>query len=474
MAQRPKFEPSYCNPNGLLLNILDDYWVPIICCTASFPLECVRQLLLLLLLQTTEPEFKFEEAISQLIHHPEYNSTLILRSEVLSEGTSTFLEQIPSFRDRQRTSYIHRKMLPCRPGWDSPLEQFCTLYATSDGPDTLILTPVLKEGTILPYYHPSVSQLAFRYLNHEQMLRIEVVLHPDTPKDINSRLFRTCLSLLETLHRYGWGVVTNYKKRVIHDCLIPRDTYQDLYLVMRERHKHLIDTWQEVTDPLKHVFEVIPFPRFALSLSECKLGHRNCHISHASLERYLFTNRKPRVQWCFSWTMEDLASSACRIPWSRVCFIIYPILTWRTTTDAEMGCWLISWPQKATMVLELMLGLVHHGDTIPDPLKLLSKFTLSTLLSTTENPKCTSRWESLSLGITQTRWPLGCPLCPHYMMLQVTSLFHVARGLSMQNMTDPIHHYTRFSTSTSPTRSIWAVTGPTGVRIPCIASGWHP
>ena len=51
--------------------------------------------------------------------------------------------------------------------------------------------------------------------------------------------------------------MTNYKKRVLHDCLVPREVYQDLYLIMRERHKHLVDTWQEVTDPLKHVFEVI-------------------------------------------------------------------------------------------------------------------------------------------------------------------------------------------------------------------------
>ena len=50
--------------------------------------------------------------------------------------------------------------------------------------------------------------------------------------------------------------MTNYKKRVIHDVLVPRESYQDLYLIMRERHKHLINTWQEVTDPLKHVFEV--------------------------------------------------------------------------------------------------------------------------------------------------------------------------------------------------------------------------
>ena len=50
--------------------------------------------------------------------------------------------------------------------------------------------------------------------------------------------------------------MTNYKKRVIHDCLVPREAYQDLYLVMRERHKHLVEQWRETTDPLKHVYEV--------------------------------------------------------------------------------------------------------------------------------------------------------------------------------------------------------------------------
>ena len=68
-----------------------------------------------------------------MVHYPEYNSTLILRSEVLSEGTPDFPEQIPSFRDRQRMSHVHRKLLPRRPGRDSYLEQFCTLYGTVDG-----------------------------------------------------------------------------------------------------------------------------------------------------------------------------------------------------------------------------------------------------------------------------------------------------------------------------------------------------
>lgn len=123
----------------------------------------------------------------------------------------------------------------------------------------------------MPYYHPAVHHIRFRYLASSSnsadepipttgTLQIEVDPLPGTPNDPNSRLYRTCLALLETVHRYGWGVMGNYKKRVIHDCVVPREPYQDLYLVMRERHKHLVDTWQEVTDPYKHVFEVSSAP----------------------------------------------------------------------------------------------------------------------------------------------------------------------------------------------------------------------
>lgn len=156
---------------------------------------------------------------------------------------------------------IHRKLLPRRPGRDAALEQYCSLYGSTSQDvsptDTLVLTPIISSEESLPYYHPAVSHLAFRYIiSNPPCLRIEVKPLPNTPTDPNSRLYRTCLALLETLHRYGWGALTNYKKRVNHDCLVPREPYQDLYLLMRNRHKHLVDTWQEVTDPLKHVFEV--------------------------------------------------------------------------------------------------------------------------------------------------------------------------------------------------------------------------
>lgn len=206
---------------------------------------------------------QFSTAVSQLIHHPEYNSTLILRSEIVSESTADFPAPIPELCGYRPVKNIHRKLLPRRPGRDAGLEQHCTLYSSStrddECPAVLVLTPIVEAGGALPYYHPAVHHLAFRYIPAEiPLLRIEIVPLPGTPIDLNSRLYRTCLALLDTLHRYGWGALTNYKKRVHHDCIISREEYQDLYLIMRERHKHIVNDWQEVTDPLKHVFEVCP------------------------------------------------------------------------------------------------------------------------------------------------------------------------------------------------------------------------
>ncbi|RPD64925.1 DUF1613-domain-containing protein [Lentinus tigrinus ALCF2SS1-6] len=254
---RPRFCPSPCTagecPDRLIPQSDTELWIPIIQCSADFP-----------------PEI-FDAAVSQLIHHPEYNSTLILRSETVSDTSSDFPPVIPRLDGFRPVRSIHRKLLPRRPGRDAGLEQHCTLYASASGdddcPTTLVLTPILEPGASLPYYHPAVQHLAFRYIPADTpLLRIEIEPLPGTSTDLNSRIYRTCLALLDTLHRYGWGTLTNYKKRVHHDCIIPREEYQDLYLVMRERHKHLVNEWQEVTDPLKHVFEDIGIATFLMLL----------------------------------------------------------------------------------------------------------------------------------------------------------------------------------------------------------------
>ncbi|KAI0320928.1 hypothetical protein OF83DRAFT_1081312 [Amylostereum chailletii] len=210
----------------------------------------------------------FQVAISQLIHHPEYNSTLILRSETGADVIDNFPSAVPRLDDLVPVQNIHRKLLARRPTRDASLEQHCTLYATplDPNPIVLVLTPIVPPGGQLPYYHPTVSHLAFRYIPATSRFQIDVVPLPEAPLDLNSRLYRTCLALLETLHRYGWGALTQYRKRVAHDCLVPRETYQDLYLTMRERHKHIVNEWQEVTDPLKHVFEDIGIATFLMLL----------------------------------------------------------------------------------------------------------------------------------------------------------------------------------------------------------------
>ena len=138
----------------------------------------------------------------------------------------------------------------------------------------------------MPWYHPAVFHLAFRYLEGEQpTIRIEVVprLDEQDPLDVNARLYRTCLALLETVYRYGRGISTNYRKRVHHDCLVSREEYQDLYLVMRERYKHLVGTWHENTDPLKHVFEVWTRDSEYNNINQGSIGYRNCYISNPSM-----------------------------------------------------------------------------------------------------------------------------------------------------------------------------------------------
>lgn len=85
----------------------------------------------------------------------------------------------------------------------------------------VVFVPRLDAAGSVPFYHPAVQQLAFRYLvTPEPILRIDIIpLNPETnaSSDIKSRLHRTCLALLETLHRFGWGQYTGYKKRVVHD-----------------------------------------------------------------------------------------------------------------------------------------------------------------------------------------------------------------------------------------------------------------
>lgn len=98
-------------------------------------------------------------------------------------------------------------------------------------PTLVILSPRFEgDSQSLPWYHPPVRHLAFRYLpssadgKRSSKIRLEVVLmdpqEEESLRDSKSRLYRTCLALLETLFRFGKGKMTGYKKRVVHDVSV--------------------------------------------------------------------------------------------------------------------------------------------------------------------------------------------------------------------------------------------------------------
>lgn len=108
------------------------------------------------------------------------------------------------------------------------------------------------------------------------------VLEDDSPEArieaqavVERRLNRTCLALLEKLHKHGYGTMIGYQKRVHHDVslqewcriqaygqvVVPREPFQDLYQTLKERHKKLDSrvplAWStKVEDVKRHVWKV--------------------------------------------------------------------------------------------------------------------------------------------------------------------------------------------------------------------------
>lgn len=137
------------------------------------------------------------------------------------------------------------------------MDQDCVLYCAHRSPqvDLVVFFPLLNPGETIPWYHPDVEAIAFRYVDGQApIVRIDVIKKDKVEGE--PRLLNTCRTLLETICTHGWGFSVGYQKRVVHDTVVERSAYQDLYWTMRERYKGLVYKWVESTDATKNVFEV--------------------------------------------------------------------------------------------------------------------------------------------------------------------------------------------------------------------------
>ncbi|KAG8679458.1 tRNA(Ser) Um(44) 2'-O-methyltransferase, partial [Ceratobasidium sp. 423] len=211
----------------------------------------------------------FAQVIDALVLYPERNSPLILRADVESDFELSHSTEFPNFtvpglKQYQPIRLLRRTLCPRQPNRDRALHQSCIFYTDQGEPTVLVLSPDLsEEHPAPPFYHPAVAYLAIRFTGAHLLIEVVPLVGSDS---FAPRLVKTCISLLEGVYRVGYGFANGYRKRVEHDTMVDKAEFQDLYLKMKEMHGGLVETWQEATDPSKHVFEDIGIATFLMLL----------------------------------------------------------------------------------------------------------------------------------------------------------------------------------------------------------------
>jgi tRNASer (uridine44-2'-O)-methyltransferase len=251
----------------------------------------------------------FEEVMLNFIKNPNVTSSYLFRADILydteSEQRGAELDQSASSttEDHKPRAFelpgwkqdrvIVRLLIPRNQQLDRPLFQTCILLSKDKKTDNdleeqlVVYIPHTSSPEETPFYHPRVAKLAFHHTFRPTMdnnstttqynntndpvpgdgtLSLSYNPFQDSP-EIDSKLQRTGLKLLQTIHKHGQGQLGGYKKRVHHDRLIPQKSYQDTYARLKAKYgRKLSEGWVEVTDPSKHVFEDLGIAAFCLEL----------------------------------------------------------------------------------------------------------------------------------------------------------------------------------------------------------------
>jgi tRNASer (uridine44-2'-O)-methyltransferase len=242
----------------------------------------------------------FEEVMLNFIKNPNVTSSYLFRADILhdseSEQRGTGLDQNVSqdTEDHKPETFelpgwkqdrvIVRLLIPRNQQLDRPLVQTCILLSkekktANDLEEHLVIyIPHTSSPEETPFYHPRVARLAFHHTFRPTMKENPPTNNTNDPtpgtgtlslsyNPFDSKLQRTGLKLLQTIHKHGQGQLGGYKKRVHHDRLIPQKSYQDTYARLKAKYgRKLSEGWVEVTDPSKHVFEDLGIAAFCLEL----------------------------------------------------------------------------------------------------------------------------------------------------------------------------------------------------------------
>lgn len=243
----------------------------------------------------------------------------------------------------QRT--VVRKLIPRNPQMDDPLVQTCHIYSTienalpvaaksvpsraeENGLEDLPLNkssvpPLSKfnvsmqasshlvvyqphvspaNKSLIPWYHPPLSHLAFLYTSMDQnnpsngidsgaefSIHFQLIQDQEKPtmRSVSDRLHRTLLSLLSTYVRLTCNTPVHINQvsgeqeaipksamQAIKDNIVPEHRLQNTYTRLKMTYaSDLINRWVEKTDPSKHVFEDLSIAAFLIELWKQMYGN---------------------------------------------------------------------------------------------------------------------------------------------------------------------------------------------------------
>lgn len=276
----PSFQPIDRSQMPPRTHLPDELWLTILASPCTFP-----------------PDI-FTGVMLNLIKNPNITSSHLFRADIfydsekdqpLASINGSFVSHLkPEYRplsydipgfELMRT--IVRQMVPRNPQLDKPLVQTCHFLSKDDDQgeeNVVVYLPHVQERSELPFYHPAVSRLAFSHTWNNTSsptssggthlagtVSVSYCLFPTT--SLTTKLSRTALRLLETVHKHGQGQLKGYEKRVHLDQIIPQKRYQDTYARLKAKYGRLLsDNWVEVTDPGKHVFEDIGIAAYLIEL----------------------------------------------------------------------------------------------------------------------------------------------------------------------------------------------------------------
>ncbi|KAF2722221.1 DUF1613-domain-containing protein [Polychaeton citri CBS 116435] len=239
----------------------------------------------------TFPPSIFKRIMLNLIKNPNITSSHLFRADILfddhgdeDKDSRGILKEalrddvtprkFPAVEGLEIVRTTVRVLIPRNQSLDRELVQTCLILEGKKGQvqkTVVVYLPHVGKEEDVPFYHPAVASLAFVHQwqplitakkddhNAESghgSLCVHFKLFPVTTHIPSEKLNRTALRLVQTLHKHGQGQLAGYSKRVHLDRVIPQKQYQDTYACLKGKYgAKLAQSWVEVTDPSKHVFE---------------------------------------------------------------------------------------------------------------------------------------------------------------------------------------------------------------------------